>query len=167
MLVHMQLNWKLLFPTARQGSARPAKTHVWAAESLSPPIRALSHSALSNGNSARAGGCAIISGSRFHSQPRASQFMERQVEPLMVPIKTTKNIIRPSDFCEDSCGGRVQPSPSWQTPTKTNTPRDISGSLTELFNSQERSSVLFQVFFPTSEEFSSSSSRIPGRPGSW
>jgi len=87
---------------------------------------------------------AIISGSRLHSQPRASQFMERQVDPLMVPIKTTKNIIRPADPREDSCGGRVQPPPGSHTHTRVGVVVFLDGAFH--FPREKRSSLL--TLFP-------------------
>lgn len=89
---------------------------------MSPPIRAPSHSALSNGNNARAGGCAVISDSRFTPSIERVNLWKGEPSLLMVPIKT---IIRSSDFREDSWGGRMLPPPSWQTPSKINTRRGV------------------------------------------
>lgn len=102
---------KLIFPTARQSSARPGrKTHVRAAEYLPRPIRAPLRPPPVQWE------LRASRWPRYYQRASLSlaaesgvNLWEDGVESLMVLIKTTKNIIRAADFRGDCCGGRISP----------------------------------------------------------
>lgn len=103
---------KLLFPTAHQSSAGPSKdTRAGSGVSLSANQNASRLARYPMGGAREQVAGLLSAGVAFTGGRERSQFMGRRVESLMVPIKTTKNIIRAADFRGDCCGGRMRPSP--------------------------------------------------------
>lgn len=103
---------KLIFPTARQSSARPSEdARAGSGVSLSSNQSAASLAARPMGIAREQVAALLSAGVAFTGSRERSQFMGRRVESLMVLIKTTKNIIRAADFRGDCAGGRREPSP--------------------------------------------------------